>query len=32
LAELSKLGPEALIQDRYDKFRRMGKHLDDGAG
>jgi acetyl-CoA carboxylase carboxyl transferase subunit alpha len=32
LAELAKLGPEELVQDRYDKFRRMGKHLDDGAG
>jgi len=32
LAELALLSPEALIQDRYNKFRRMGNFFAEGRG
>ena len=31
LRELGQLGPDALVQDRYDKFRKLGPILDPGA-
>jgi len=32
LAELSSLSPQELIDDRYNKFRRMGNFFADGQG
>ena len=31
LGELAKLTPEQLIEDRYEKFRRMGNFFAEGA-
>jgi acetyl-CoA carboxylase alpha subunit len=31
LAELSPLSPQQLIDDRYEKFRRMGNFFIQGA-
>ena len=30
LARLSKLGPEALVKGRYERYRRIGTHLVEG--
>jgi acetyl-CoA carboxylase carboxyl transferase subunit alpha len=32
LAELTKLSPQELINDRYNKFRRMGNFFSEGKG
>lgn len=32
LAELGKLSPQELIDDRYNKFRRMGNFFSEGKG